>query len=560
MGNFSATEELPDVTVAPTRGAGRLRQPEAAETAATYSVRPKRQPAAVTAEEFVVAPRPAAAENPSLAPPADQAPVALSRPVAPPEEHAAPLTAAAKLGGWVRERGHAVTTVLLVFFTLLVYTRPADWWSPDWPLASIIESITFYTGAAMLGLFLPVQLITDGSLSTRPREFYYVLALLLMGALSIPLADQDRWWARFTFNEMFVRAVLVFIVIINAVRTERRWRVLTAVNWCVGVALAWVAFSDYLLGKTTTEGYRVTGALGGMFENPNDLSQHLVTMTPLAVAFFLVAPRRMKELREGSQPPRLGLTAPLILVMPRLARRIFYGLCAGVLLLGTMVTFSRSGFLATTAASLTLTWKLGRKHRVILMSAVLVFALGFLAAAPGQYRNRILSIVDDELEVAKGSAQSRSFLLKESVKVAMRHPVLGIGMGNFRTIYDLQTHNAYTQVAAEMGLIALAAYLFFIIAPLRRLYEIERATYGTPDQRRFYYLAVGLQASLVAYLVGSFFGSIAYFYHIYYLVGFAVSFRMIYYKARGLPVNALRLPEAYLPQPPAKPARAELVA
>jgi O-antigen ligase len=459
-----------------------------------------------------------------------------------PDEAAQPLSRLA----WVRKRGHAITTVLLFFFTLLVYTRPADWWDKDWIFYTWMETLTFNVGVIMLALFLPLQLITDGSPTARPREFWYILVLLAMGLLSIPLADQDRWTARETFREMFLRAALVFIIIFNAIRTERRWRFLVAVNWCVGVFLAYKAFESYLSGVTTVEGYRVGGILEGMFGNPNDLSQHLVTMTPLTVAFFLAAPRSLSDLRQGSSPPQLGLIGPLILVIPRLARRIFYAVCGFILLLGTMVTFSRSGFLATMASALTLTWKLGRKRRTLLMSLVMVFALGFLAAAPGEYRNRIFSILDSDLEATggKGSADARKGLLGESVKVALRHPVLGIGMGNFRLIYDYQTHNSYTQVAAEMGLLGLMAYLFFIVAPLKRLREIEKATCETPDHQRFYYLSVGLQASLVAYMVGSFFGSIAYYYHIYYLVGFAVSFRLIYYNARGISVNALRLPEA----------------
>ncbi len=457
------------------------------------------------------------------------------------DETSQPSAPGGKLA-WVRARGHALTCVLLFLFSLTVYLRPADWWLPTWPLFDFIQSAAFYIGAATLLWFWPAQLATDGAVSVRPREFYYVLTLLLMGFLAIPFADQDRWWARFTFGEVFLRAILIFIVMINVLRTERRWRFLLLVPWGVGVFLAWQAFSDYISGKATLEGYRIEGAIGGMFSNPNDLSQHFVTMLPLAIALLLTAPRGLKEMRQGSDPPAPGFFTTLALMVPRLLRRAFYLGCAVVLLLGTMVTFSRSGFLATVTSSLVMTWKFGRQYRVALMVVVLVVAGSVLVAAPGQYRNRVLSIVDDDLEVARGSASSRKDLLKESIKVSLRHPLFGLGMGNFRLIYKKQTHNAYTQVSAEMGLIGLAAYLFFLIAPMRRLYEIEKATVGTPDQRRFYYLAVGLQASLVAYLVGSFFGSIAYYYNVYYLVGFAVSFRLIYYQARKIPLDIVRLP------------------
>lgn len=447
----------------------------------------------------------------------------------------------------LRTKGHLLTCALLFFFTILVYTRPADWWLPNWPFYGLIQTLTFIVGTLTLGLFWPWQLLTEGRLTRWPREVYYVLSMALMGLLAIPLADQDRWWARFTWQETFIRAVLIFIVMINVLRTEKRWRVLLFVPWSVGVYLAWVAFNDYLTGKAALEGYRIEGAIGGMFGNPNDLSQHLVTMLPITIGLLLAAPRSLSEYRQGTKPPAIGFFTVLALMIPRILRRTFYAVSVVILLLGTMVTFSRSGFLATTTSALVMTWKFGRKRRGLLMCLVLLFAGGFLVAAPGQYRNRVLSIVDDDLEVAKGSASSRKDLLKESIKVTLRHPVLGVGMGNFRLIYKKQTHNAFTQVSSEIGLIGFAAYLLFLLAPLRRLYEIEQATAGTPDQRRFFYLAVGLQAAIAAYLVGSFFGSIAYYYNIYYLIGFAVAFRLLYYQAQGLPPETLALPEPAAP-------------
>ena len=46
--------------------------------------------------------------------------------------------------------------------------------------------------------------------------------------------------------------------------------------------------------------------------------------------------------------------------------------------------------------------------------------------------------------------------------------------------------------------------------------------YLKPEQTRFYYLSIGLQASLVGFMVSSFFGAVAYQWYVYYLVGYAV--------------------------------------
>jgi hypothetical protein len=57
---------------------------------------------------------------------------------------------------------------------------------------------------------------------------------------------------------------------------------------------------------------------------------------------------------------------------------------------------------------------------------------------------------------------------------------------------------------------------------------VARQTFATKEDSRFYYLALGLQGSLLVFLVSSFFLSVAYAWNIYYLVGYAVCFRRIY--------------------------------
>ena len=93
---------------------------------------------------------------------------------------------------------------------------------------------------------------------------------------------------------------------------------------------------------------------------------------------------------------------------------------------------------------------------------------------------------------------------------------------------NLETHNAYTQVAAEMGIAAMVVYILFLIHPIRRLRLIEKESYTQPDRRRFYYLSIGLQASLVGFMFASFFGAVAYQWYVYYLVGYAVCLHRLY--------------------------------
>ena len=97
-------------------------------------------------------------------------------------------------------------------------------------------------------------------------------------------------------------------------------------------------------------------------------------------------------------------------------------------------------------------------------------------------------------------------------------------MNNFVLYSDTEhaTHNAYTQVAAEMGLPAAVVYVMFLLTALKRLKRIPHPRQVDKKSRTLPYLAIGLQASLIGYMVTSFFASVAYLWYVYYIVAYAI--------------------------------------
>ena len=53
--------------------------------------------------------------------------------------------------------------------------------------------------------------------------------------------------------------------------------------------------------------------------------------------------------------------------------------------------------------------------------------------------------------------------------------------------------------------------------------KLERDTSGQKDRRSLYDFSIGLQASLVGYMVSSFFASVAYLWYVYYLVAYSIA-------------------------------------
>ncbi|HEX6183668.1 MAG TPA: O-antigen ligase family protein [Pyrinomonadaceae bacterium] len=401
---------------------------------------------------------------------------------------------------------HAFTFAGLFLFTFVLFYRPYEY-------IPLPTNLAFWFAALTLVVFVPSQLAAEGSLTARPREVNLVLLLAATGLLSIPLAKGSPGEAWATFSDIFLRAVLIFIFIVNTVRTERRLRWMLLLSVGSAVALGAAALYDFRAGRLTVEGYRVEGSLGGIFENPNDMALHLVTMTPIALA--------------------MGFGARGLL------RKALYWGAAALMVAGTVVTYSRGGFLALAASTLVLAWTLGRRNRFAVVAGACVLTLGLLLLAPGNYGARIFSIYDRSLD-AHGSADARQALLMRSVLVAVRNPLFGVGMGNFAYVSfrNQVTHNAYTQVAAEMGAAALVIYMLYIVTPLRRLRVVVRETFEARRTSRFYYLAAGLAASLVGYMVASFFASVAYYWNIYYLVGYAVCLYRLYEASGEAPSNS----------------------
>lgn len=398
-------------------------------------------------------------------------------------------------------RGHSLSFFWLFLFSVVLYVRPYEFF----PGLSGFKQMAFYTGIVTLLVYVVSQLGLEGNLTARPREINLVLLFGAAALLSMPMAiDPGEAWT--TFTDLLVKTLIIFIVFVNVVRTEMRLRLLLLLILAVSIYLSISAINDYRHGVFAIgefETARIAGRIKGLFENSNDLALHLVSMIPIAIA--------------------LGL------YRPGLPRKLIYFGAVVIMVAAVIVTYSRGGFIGLVAAGLILVRRLGKKNRVATTGALVFAVLVFLVAAPGAYSGRLSTVFNSAADVT-GSSTQRTEVLKRSIWVSLRYPLFGVGIGNFhhKSEHELATHNAYTQVSSEMGMGAFIVYLMFLIYPLRRLRLIEKQSYEQPEQRRFYYLSIGLQGALVGYMVASFFGAVAYQWYVYYLVGYAVCLHRIY--------------------------------
>jgi O-antigen ligase len=375
----------------------------------------------------------------------------------------------------------------LVLFTFLYYWRPED----------LIPGLVWLPLAKISGGIALLALIFGARSKDRqklPLELKVLLTLLGYMFLTIPFA----YWRGGAFDTVvnkFSKGVIVAMLIALIVTQVRQMRKLlfVQVSAVVVVTLASVAVHH------TVDG-RLWGIQKSVLENPNDLSINIAMTFPLCLAFLLAA--------------RGGL------------RKMIWGAGLAVLLLAVVLTYSRSGMIATVITVLACIWEYGikGKRRSVLLAAVAMGIVGaaIIVATP-RYLTRVTSIVRGNVEGSgdRGSLAARKQLLLASISTALHHPVFGVGPGNFEVTNGewRVAHNSYTELAAEAGLPALALFLTMIFLSFRKINSVRKLPgYAADESIRLWTSA--LWAGLAAYVFGAMFASTEYNLFPYFMVGY----------------------------------------
>lgn len=380
----------------------------------------------------------------------------------------------------------------LVLFSIYYFLRPEDF-IPGMnaiPLGKIVGAI------ALLALIFGVKPKDRGKL---PAECKVLLLLLGQFLISIPFAYW-RGGAYDTVVNKFSKGVIVALLISLVLTKVFELRKLLYIQASV-VALITVAS---LAVHHTLDG-RLMGIQKGILENPNDLAINIAINLPLCMAFMFAAKGGLRK----------SLWA--------------FGLIC--MLYAVVATYSRSGMIATIITTLICLWEFGVKGKRIALVvvagilgvvslAVILITPKYLARVESLFRSTQVQYGSIEAH-AQSSVESREFLLKESLKVMVQHPIFGVGAGNF-PVYTKEwrvAHNTYTEIGAEGGVPALILFVLLLGMSLRKLRRMRMLPgYARDENIRLW--ASGLWASMAAYISGAMFASTEYNLFPYFMVGY----------------------------------------
>jgi putative inorganic carbon (HCO3(-)) transporter len=175
---------------------------------------------------------------------------------------------------------------------------------------------------------------------------------------------------------------------------------------------------------------------------------------------------------------------------------------------GFLLTLVRGAWVGFLAGVATLSILLRRLSVVLAMGAVLVLLLLLPA---GTVEHRIRSFADP----ADPTMRERLFMWQSGLRMVQDHPLTGVGPGQVKALFPQyalpeahrkstsHVHNTPLQIAAERGLLGLAAWLWLWVAFFRE--GIRLLGRLGPDQIREQRLVAGSLAALLGFLVAGLF-------------------------------------------------------
>lgn len=384
--------------------------------------------------------------------------------------------------------------VSLLLFMLIYCARPEDW-VPGLghiPLAKIVGAIVIVSGLVSLGQ----------SRLRLPREISYLLFLTGWLWLCVPFSPVWKGGAFWRTLE-FTKVVPVILVMVLALTNLPRLRRLIFLQTACVVVISGVSIWKAHLFKG-----RLEGVLNGNYSNSNDLATQIVICLPFCIIFMLQARN------------------PL--------RRCVWGFVILFMSYAVLLTGSRGGFLAWAVIMAACLWQFGIRGRRRWLLVLGLVGVLLISLAGGMVSERFGAIMNaQDNATAYASAQSREQLFLLAVALTVKHPLFGIGAGNFPVVSGvwIQDHNIFTQLSTEAGIAALVLLLMIFWRSFRNLREVKRIA-GQKSEWMIW--AQGFYASLLGLVVATFLSPDAYQYFVYFFLFYPTALLLIMRKQQGV--------------------------
>lgn len=371
-----------------------------------------------------------------------------------------------------------------------------------------------HVGPASLAITVVTVLVSASVLIVVLRRWPWLLPVLALACVParLPFTLSNSNYSSFVFLYVVITAATL-VLALEIYRGDRRSRELGPLAWPVAGFVVWSALSllwsiDVRRGATELDAALLPFtflalALARLRWSRRLLQGLLLQLVSMALVFALIGAYQHetgqlywnpKVINSNAYRPFfrvnsvfwdpsiygrflvLAILACLALVVTRVGRPWLALLtCAiGALWVGLFLSYSQSSFTALVVgvvAAALVSWH-RRAATPLVIVAMLIVPVALLAP---QARAKML---DGSKSNLNSITSARSTLVEHGIRIAVHHPVVGVGIGGFRRAYadltglsgrDLRkaaSHTTPVTVAAEEGLVGFVLFLWLLAASL----------------------------------------------------------------------------------------------
>lgn len=392
---------------------------------------------------------------------------------------------------------------LLFVYFFLEYGRPQDY----------VEALGLIKPGLIVTLLLFFMWVAKADKSLlRLQPVVYVLIFIGLAALSILFAVNNF--------HAYQAAKLLVIFLIGGI-LPAIW-LLSSYERLTGFIKFWMLLHAFVAFMAILNGGKGPGSF---LEDENDLALTLNMVLPYFWFMY-------------QSPDTKG------------TKRLFYLLCACLVIAAIVATASRGGFLGLVAVILGI--MIFSKNKIRNFALIGVLCLVGLLVMPDSYKNEIQSIGDS----GDSTRNDRLHSWEMGWHMFLDHPVFGVGANNYPWnvhVYEIRSmdldsapmrmhggraaHSLYFTLMPELGATGTMVYMLLIWGLYRRLSEVVKADDGSQEKvAELVNLALISRAmivSILTFLITGAFISVLYYPHLWYMVGFVMALSCVAHKLKN---------------------------
>lgn len=311
------------------------------------------------------------------------------------------------------------------------------------------------------------------------RELTLFALFFSLVTLGVLMAS-NRGEAMAAFTGSYSKIAIMVLAISWLTREPHHFALAQRSIIIAGAVIACVAIYNKVNGIGLVEGTRVTISrdIGAMIGDPNDLA--LVLLFPASFAFSMLTTQGLARWERV-----LGLLSFLLIIQAIVA------------------TQSRGGLLGLTAVMGTVSYfKVKSKLLLFSMGGLVLMVLLAMAGISDRSSGGAGEEGIDE------SAMGRIYAWGAAWKMALTHPVFGVGLNNFFVNYYFYSdhwdgknhavHSTWFGILAETGFVGLLTFICLVSYLVRRALFNLKYVYSTPN------ISPAIQAAAMSLLAGLF--------------------------------------------------------